>query len=439
VDPARDVLEVTQLLGDTILERRTFLRGADVVIGARTGHRWRLWGRDMGWVTAGAGAALRASPPILSDVEEAWMDDFQVPAIAGGSHTLVRGHAEGWELIPPGDTQSCAITDHQARVVQIDTMTFVIRRVAPSPRAVSEVIRDTAFLGMSSALSVVFVWWGLIMQGTQPTSAGETTPGLRDVDFTMMLQTPPPEPPTKAIEEATTANSKSSGTSAKASKAKPGGTTSEAPSERAGGSDAVKPWERFQNSGLTAGLASDLIGGITELIGVRGTHQGGTGLGARGPGGLGGPGGPGGDWGNGPRGAGIGGPGGPGVGPGALAKTTRTTSEPTVAAESFAQAGGGLSAAQIDAVVKRRLSQIRYCYSRELQRKPDLSGKVSIRFTIAKDGSVSQASVKSTSLNSAPAEQCMVQRFYQMTFPEPKGAGIVLVTYPFTFQSGGTH
>jgi len=172
---------------------------------------------------------------------------------------------------------------------------------------------------------------------------------------------------------------------------------------------------------------------------VRGTNQGGTGLGARGPGGLGGPGGPGGGWGDGPRGAGIGGPGGPGVGPGALAKTTRTTSEPTVAAESFAQAGGGLSAAQIDAVVKRRLSQIRYCYSRELQRKPDLSGKVSIRFTIAKDGSVSQASVKSTSLNSAPAEQCMVQRFYQMTFPEPKGAGIVLVTYPFTFQSGGTH
>ncbi|HMV68857.1 MAG TPA: AgmX/PglI C-terminal domain-containing protein, partial [Myxococcota bacterium] len=97
---------------------------------------------------------------------------------------------------------------------------------------------------------------------------------------------------------------------------------------------------------------------------------------------------------------------------------------------------GGLDRSLIDAVIKRKMSQIKYCYQRELQKDPSLSGKLTVQFTIAKDGSVSQAKVASSTLGSAAVDQCVVQRFFQMQFPEPKGGGIVVVKYPFIFSGG---
>ena len=48
----------------------------------------------------------------------------------------------------------------------------------------------------------------------------------------------------------------------------------------------------------------------------------------------------------------------------------------------------------------------------------------------------SPAGVKSTTLNNGAAEKCISDRFYQMQFPEPKGGGIVVVSYPFIFAPG---
>ena len=73
---------------------------------------------------------------------------------------------------------------------------------------------------------------------------------------------------------------------------------------------------------------------------------------------------------------------------------------------------------------------------RELAKKPSLGGKVVIKFTIAKDGSVSRASKKTSTMGSAAVEQCIVGRFKRMKFPTPKGGGIVIVSYPFIFSPG---
>ncbi|MEZ4235758.1 MAG: AgmX/PglI C-terminal domain-containing protein [Myxococcota bacterium] len=97
---------------------------------------------------------------------------------------------------------------------------------------------------------------------------------------------------------------------------------------------------------------------------------------------------------------------------------------------------GNMDRALIDEVVKRHTSQIRYCYQRELARAPSMAGKVTIKFTIASDGSVSQAGVKASSLGNGAVEDCIVQRFLHMRFPEPKGGGIVIVSYPFLFSPG---
>ena len=58
-----------------------------------------------------------------------------------------------------------------------------------------------------------------------------------------------------------------------------------------------------------------------------------------------------------------------------------------------------------------------------------------IKFVIAKDGSVSSAKTNTTSMNNPIVENCICQRFMRLKFPKPKGGGIVIVAYPFTFQS----
>ena len=92
--------------------------------------------------------------------------------------------------------------------------------------------------------------------------------------------------------------------------------------------------------------------------------------------------------------------------------------------------------ALVDAVIRRHLQSIRYCYQRELQREPSLAGKITVRFVIANDGSVSNVSTKSSTLGNAEVEGCINNRFYKMDFPKPKGNGIVFVSYPFLFSPG---
>jgi hypothetical protein len=95
---------------------------------------------------------------------------------------------------------------------------------------------------------------------------------------------------------------------------------------------------------------------------------------------------------------------------------------------------GSLDKTTIQAVIQRHLSQIRYCYQRELTKDPHLAGSVTIKFVVAKDGTVSSATVKSSTMNNQPVETCIAGRFMRMVFPPPAGGGIVIVSYPFTFQ-----
>ena len=98
---------------------------------------------------------------------------------------------------------------------------------------------------------------------------------------------------------------------------------------------------------------------------------------------------------------------------------------------------GALDKSIIDRIVKQNLPQIRYCYQKELNKNPKLFGKLVVKFVIAKDGSVSSASTKASTLKNPIVEQCVNSRFRRMRFPKPKGGGIVIVSYPFVFNSQG--
>lgn len=97
---------------------------------------------------------------------------------------------------------------------------------------------------------------------------------------------------------------------------------------------------------------------------------------------------------------------------------------------------GVLDKSVIDAVIKRNMAQIRYCYQRELDKDPAFAGRLTVKFVIAGDGTVTSATTKATTMNNPAVESCINGRFMKFTFPEPKGGGIVIVSYPFVFSPG---
>ena len=179
------------------------------------------------------------------------------------------------------------------------------------------------------------------------------------------------------------------------------------------------------------GLNADTMSGIGGLIGAKGTQMGSGGLGGRG-GGLGGGGTADGLGGLGTKGRGSGssgyGSGGGDFGKKGEGGIGQIGGDPIIM--------GALDKSLIDAVIKRNMNQIRYCYTRELMKFPKLGGKITVKFSIAKDGTVSSASTKASTMGSPAVESCINGRFQRFQFPEPKGGGTVLVSYPFIFSPG---
>ena len=96
----------------------------------------------------------------------------------------------------------------------------------------------------------------------------------------------------------------------------------------------------------------------------------------------------------------------------------------------------GLTAEEINRVVKARAGVFRACYQKELNRTPGLGGKLVIHFVIGGDGVVKSAKTGGgTSLHNDGVETCVSSNIMRLKFPA-KG-GLANVTYPFLFQPGG--
>ncbi len=89
-------------------------------------------------------------------------------------------------------------------------------------------------------------------------------------------------------------------------------------------------------------------------------------------------------------------------------------------------------------VVQDRAAAIKYCYEKQLQQHPDMSGKVVAQWKIMLDGSVSGATIANSTLESASGgtrkvEGCVARVINRMRFDEPDG-GICVINYPFVFS-----
>ena len=79
------------------------------------------------------------------------------------------------------------------------------------------------------------------------------------------------------------------------------------------------------------------------------------------------------------------------------------------------------------------MRKITYCYQRERTKNRNLSGKITVKFVISKDGSVSQAKTHSSTMGNKAVDACINSTFKRFKFPKPKGGGIAIVKYPFIF------
>lgn len=96
---------------------------------------------------------------------------------------------------------------------------------------------------------------------------------------------------------------------------------------------------------------------------------------------------------------------------------------------------GSLDMETIRRIIRQHQAEYKYCYEKQLNVKRDLAGKISVKFTISGNGSVIAAMVLETTMGDRETETCLVDKIRRWVFPEPKGGGIVIVTYPFVFKA----
>lgn len=98
--------------------------------------------------------------------------------------------------------------------------------------------------------------------------------------------------------------------------------------------------------------------------------------------------------------------------------------------------GGALPRAAIKHAVAAARQRLRACYETALRSHPHATGRVLVHWTVAADGSVSQADVRQTTLHDAKQlERCLVDEIRTWRFPKPAASGRVDVTYPFVFHA----
>jgi len=108
------------------------------------------------------------------------------------------------------------------------------------------------------------------------------------------------------------------------------------------------------------------------------------------------------------------------------------TRAPRMTSSGVTSLSGRIPAHVIQRTVRQNFGRFRMCYEQGLGRNPTLEGRVSVRFVIGRDGSVSNSSA-SGDIPDAGVKSCVANAFYGLSFPSPEN-GIVSVTYPLMFS-----
>ena len=96
---------------------------------------------------------------------------------------------------------------------------------------------------------------------------------------------------------------------------------------------------------------------------------------------------------------------------------------------------GGMDREAIRRVIRDHLREIRSCYERELQRNPDLIGKLVLQWDIGEGGKVIGTPVVVSNALTKSVGECVSSHLRSWKFPDPPKDQIGRVVYPFVFSS----
>ena len=96
---------------------------------------------------------------------------------------------------------------------------------------------------------------------------------------------------------------------------------------------------------------------------------------------------------------------------------------------------GRLPPELIQSIVRTHYDAFRHCYEAGLGRNPRLTGRIAVRFVIARDGHVSRSSIAGNTLTDCRVAACVRDAFRSLSFPPPEG-GVVTVVYPIMLEPG---
>jgi hypothetical protein len=475
------VLEVAEIWGDVVMDIKHYAKGGKpVTVGTSTGYRWRYLGIPIAWVPPVFSKVAPLFGPTLSTAEAEWKNEFYVPTenLPGEDYPLFTWEGGSWvvnisdkwagfvdigeerhtvqEMIESGKASSAGsgiykidIGANTRVVIDLGHVIFFGQMVSPGKKVVAALSEslDYPFLGILSFMVFLGICAGVMILTMPPRPEHELNE-IPDRFVELLLEQPEIE---KHKEKSKPSGNPDAGEGAKAKREEGKVGKKDAKMDKAKGNKVEMNKRQIdkeiaENAGVlgamrdgaeldgvfgSSGLNSDITGGIGGLIGAKGVQIGSGGLGSRGSG-LGGGGTAEGLGGLGTKGRGSGasgyGSGGGNFGAKGEGGIGKIGGDPIIL--------GALDKSLIDAVIKRNMNQIRYCYQRELTKNPNLGGKIVVKFVIAKDGTVSSATTKASTMGSPAVENCINGRFMRFKFPEPKGGGIVIVSYPFIFAPG---
>jgi eukaryotic-like serine/threonine-protein kinase len=86
------------------------------------------------------------------------------------------------------------------------------------------------------------------------------------------------------------------------------------------------------------------------------------------------------------------------------------------------------------AAVRAQIEPVQQCYERAKMDDGKLRGVVTVRITIAANGSIANAQVASSTLSSPQVEGCITREIARWQLPRPSGGAAVSLSYPFVFD-----
>ncbi|WP_257446622.1 AgmX/PglI C-terminal domain-containing protein [Archangium lipolyticum] len=448
--PTKDekVLQVCLLWGDQILAVQHFRDAVPVTIGEGKKNFFHVFDSEVG------------ARHVLA-VARGELYELHVPQRAGvivtrngDVRTKDSLRAEG-KLTASGGEHAYTLGLHDRAEVSLGTLTFVVRYVKPSPAVAVNTLEEADFTWFKIA-GITLVAAGAVLAAILLTPRSEK-PSDDDIFQSQQrvakLLVKPSKPvdvkrfQMKGAEEGAKAKGeegkfgKEEAKKAEADPSKPGTpivdkTKREKDRQVVGKVGLLGAFkglkggasEVFGPGGLGTGI-NNALGGLKSGAGM-GDAQGVGGLGSRGQG-----------TGGGGTALGLGGLGtkgnGRGAGDGGGIDLTGRGKTITKIVPGKTTVIGGLDKDVIAKIIRSHQNEIKYCYETELNKNPSLAGKVAVAFTIDPAGGVSEANVTETTLNNSTAENCMLSRIRRWKFPEPKGGGVVAVTYPWLFSPAG--